>query len=373
MVAAAIVVALVSMGSAYAQHADPSESFATATVTRIVREYADTQFDLERTVQIVEMRIASGSEEGKVIQIENGILGGRDDMRLTEGETVIVDRQITAAGETLYLVRENYRLPSTVWLVALFAALCIAFGGWTGLTSIAGLAASVAILVWYVLPRIVAGDDPLTTSLIASIGIACTSLYLAHGFNRRTSVALLSTIVTLGISAGVAVLFVQWNTLFGMGSEEAVFLLTGPLATVDLRGLLLGGIIIGCLGVLDDITTAQTAAIAEISKANPRLSVAELWKAGRAIGKEHIASLINTLALAYAGASLPLLLLLYTQADYPSWVTLNSEFLSEEIIRTLVGSSTLLFAVPISTWFAASAFQGGRGGEGGHGHSHGLR
>jgi uncharacterized membrane protein len=152
-----------------------------------------------------------------------------------------------------------------------------------------------------------------------------------------------------------------------------MFLQFGQLQQVNLRGLLLGGIIIGCLGVLDDITTAQTAAIDEIGKANPKMTFKELHRAGISVGREHIASLINTLALAYVGASLPLLLLFTVQEESPFWVVLNSEFLAEEIIRTLVGSSTLLFAVPITTWLAAYFFRNDRTKPSlhtGHGHHH---
>ena len=155
-----------------------------------------------------------------------------------------------------------------------------------------------------------------------------------------------------------------------------MYLQSGLTAGVNLRGLLLGGMIIGCLGVLDDITTAQTAAVDEIRKANPNLTSKQLLQSGLSVGREHIASLINTLALAYAGASLPLLLLFQTNETFPLWVTLNSEFLAEEIVRTLVGSTTLLLAVPISTWCAARFLSNdGRPSIGGHchGHSHHIR
>jgi uncharacterized membrane protein len=141
------------------------------------------------------------------------------------------------------------------------------------------------------------------------------------------------------------------------------------LQAVNLRGLLLGGIVIGALGVLDDITTTQTAAINEIKRANPRMTRAQLYRSGLSIGREHIASLVNTLALAYAGASLPLLLLFWSDANAPWWVILNSESLVEEIVRTLVGSMTLTLAVPISTWFACKLLKGD-GSPAAHAHIH---
>lgn len=361
-----------TVSAAQAQESRTSEEFSTATVVEIVSEKHEEEFGAHRLVQSVRLRIDDGPEKGREFEMENGVLDGRADMRLAQGDRVVVNRQTRIDGSVHYLLREAYRLPSLLWIAVLFAVLSLVFGGKTGVSAIAGLAVSIGILVWFVIPRIVSGADPLFAAFTGCILIACTSLYLAHGFHRRTSVALLSTVVTLILAVIVDVLFVRFASLFGMGSEESVFLQTGQFESVDLRGLLLAGILIGCLGVLDDITTAQTAAVDEISKANPSLSASRLRAAGRSVGREHIASLINTLALAYAGASLPLLLLLHAETDYPLWVTLNGEFFAEEIIRTLVGSVTLLFAVPISTGFAAYFLQGGRGGgrRSMHGHAH---
>jgi uncharacterized membrane protein len=225
-----------------------------------------------------------------------------------------------------------------------------------------------------VIPRIVQGGDPLVTSLVGCGLIACLSLYLAHGVKRRTSVALLATLMTLLIAIVLATLFVHIASLFGMGSEESLYLQMGQLQSVNLRGLLLGGMLLGALGVLDDITTAQCAVVDEVSKANPSLTPQQLRSAGASVGREHIASLINTLALAYAGASLPLLLLLDVNSDFPLWMTLNSEFLAEEIVRTLVGSMALLMAVPISTWLASILLRAAPGShhQSDHPHSHHL-
>jgi len=336
----------------------------------ILSEVEEDAFGFQRKVQQVHLRLTSGPDAGTEYSTENGILDDREDMRMSEGETIVVRKLIKSDGSVEYLTAEKYRLPFVIWIGMFFLILTVLFGGWIGLTSIGGLLVSILILALYVVPGIASGGNPMAISLIGSFGIACTSLYLAHGCSKRTSVALLSTLTTLGIAATLSIVFVHLAKLFGMGSEESMFLQSGVLQNVNLRGLLLGGIIIGCLGVLDDVTTAQTAAIDEIRKANPSLTPKQLWQAGFSVGREHIASLINTLALAYAGASLPLLLLFKTNERYPLWVTLNSEFLSEEIIRTLVGSVTLLFAVPISTWFAARLLKGSSSSSSCRGHSH---
>jgi hypothetical protein len=196
------------------------------------------------------------------------------------------------------------------------------------------------------------------TKLDAASSILSTTI-LMHPFpnaNHRTSIALASTLLALGFSVGLAAAFVRLASLFGTGSEAAFYLQYGGYQMLNLRGLLLGGIIVGTLGVLDDITTAQVATVEEISIADPRLSFAELYRRGLSVGREHIASLVNTLALAYAGASLPLFLIFSINKVQPIWVILNGEPVAEEFVRTLVGSSGLIIAVPISTWLAAYFF-----------------
>lgn len=275
---------------------------------------------------------------------------------LTEGEGVVLQALHRADGSTEYILLERYRLPWLAALSALFVLFAVGIGGKTGARSVAGLALSIAILGVIVVPAILAGYSPLAVSLAGAFLIASTSIYLSHGIRRRTTLALISILVTLAAATGLAVLSVLWTKLFGIGSEEAMFLQSGPLDTVQLRGLLLGGIIIGTLGVLDDIATAQTAAVEELARANSRMGFRGLFRAGFSVGKEHIASLMNTLALAYVGTSLPLLLLFTVDTDTPLWVILNSQFLAEEIVRTLIGSTALVLAVPVSTYLAAQAF-----------------
>lgn len=347
---------------ALAQLEQPAtDSYVRAKVLTVSAEkQEDNEFTgIARSTQNATLEILSGIDAGKTINIENGIVNNRDDMRLQEGETVVMQRLLRPDGSVQFLMREKFRLPSLFMLTIFFFILGVVLGGRKGFTSILGLAVSIAILMFFVVPQIIRGSNPLFISLVGSFMIAITSLYLAHGWNRRTSVALLSTIITLTFSTLFALAFVHFAKLFGMGSEESVFLQVGTLDQVNLRGLLLGGIIIGALGVLDDITTAQTAAVDELSKANHTLGFSELYRAGKSIGGEHIASLINTLALAYVGASLPILLLFSINEDMPWWMIVNSEFIAEEIVRTLVGSCTLLLAVPISTWIAAKTFANG--------------
>lgn len=368
-VAAALIV--LSFFAAY--RVQGTDDISTAIVTDVLSEEQTQAGDGPGdTRQVLTVRLLSGSSAGREVQVENVALQQRAGLLLHKGEHVVVQRIPLPDRADQYMLREKFRLPAIIGAVGVFLLLGVLTGGWTGIRALAGLAVSVGVLIGGVMPRILAGENPLLVCTLGAAVIAGISLYLAHGWNRRTSIALLSTMLTLVCSVLMALLAVHVTGLLGMGSEEAVFLLQGPLSGIQLRGLLLGGMIVGTLGVLDDITTAQTAAIDELSKANPLLGFAELYRAGSSIGREHIASLINTLALAYAGASMPLLLLFAVDDDTPWWVILNSEFLAEEVIRTLVGSASLLVAVPIATSLAARAFAHGRHthAEGGHSHIH---
>lgn len=265
-------------------------------------------------------------------------------------------------------------MPALGLAVGLFFGLAVLFSRRRGVTAILGLGITALILARFIVPAIIGGSNPLVVSLVGALAIAFSSIYLAHGFNLRTSIAVGSTLLTLVIAWVMAIVFVSLANLFGLGSEEAFYLQLAPVEQLNLRGLLLGGIILGALGVLDDITTAQAAAVDELRKANPALPVQELYRRGLSVGTEHITSLVNTLFLAYAGASLPLFILFTIYNETPVWVALNSEFVAEEIVRTLVGSVALILAVPITTVAAAIILsrRGRVGTEGmAEGHRHG--
>lgn len=294
--------------------------------------------------------LTNGPEKNKELTIAFHATG--ENQKLAIGETVVINKTRGLQGDTYY-ISDRYRMPAAITISLIFFALVVVFGKKKGLSSILGLVVSIFVLIQFIVPRILAGNNPLLISLIGAVLIALTSLYLAHGFTRRTTIALASTLITLVIAVLFALGFVSLAHLYGGGSEEAFYLQTLPIGSIDLRGLLLGGIIIGVLGVLDDVTTAQVAAVDEIRKANPKVSFQQLYRSGISVGREHIASLVNTLVLAYVGASFPLFLLFSVNKDIqPLWVTVNSELIIEEVVRTLVGSTALVFAVPISTFLA---------------------
>jgi len=326
--------------------------FETGYVIEIIDEGENIIGEISYPFQILKVELSSG----EVIEVYNDIQpGGGDFQSLAEGEQIVVAVNETE-GQASYYISDRYRFPAVILVFLMFFALTVFFTGFRGVTAILGLFFTVYVLASYVVPSIVFGDDPLLVSLVGVLIIASVSIFLAHGVNKRILVSLAGIIITIAIASIVSLLFVNMASLFGVGSEEAILLNISESVNINLRGLLLGGIIFGVLGVLDDVTTAQSAAVEELKKANPELSQSELYSRGISIGKEHILSLVNTLVLAYIGSAFPLLLLFSLSNGVPVWVTLNSEFIIEEVIRTLVGSSALIFAVPITTLIASYVF-----------------
>ncbi|MEX2054908.1 MAG: YibE/F family protein [Candidatus Andersenbacteria bacterium] len=339
----------------------PPDVFYRAEVVSIVAE-KEEHVDIagvQPFSQTVKVKLIEGSEASKEVELTYAAL--KREQLLKSGEKVVVIAPGSADPGTYYIF-EKYRLPSLGIIAIFFIALTVLLGRLRGAASLLGLAVSILVLAKYVVPQIMAGRNPLLVSFIGAVVIATLSIYLAHGFKRRTTVALISTLISIVIAMVLAVVFVKITRLLGIGSEEATYLQFANIQNINLQGLLLGGIIIGALGVLDDITTAQAAAVDEISRANPRLTAPQLFQRGLSVGREHITSLVNTLVLAYAGASFPALLL-FTTYQRPLWVVLNTEVIAEEVVRTLVGSSALIFAVPITTLLAAYGLRRHHSGE----------
>jgi len=227
----------------------------------------------------------------------------------------------------------------------------VVLGRWRGLRALLGLAISVLVLVVFVLPAILEGQSPLLVAVVGSAAIMLVALYLAHGLSLMTTTAVLGTLASLGLTALLARLFVSAAQLTGFSTEEASILQLSA-EQVNIQGLILGGIVIGSLGVLDDVTVTQASAVAELRLANPRYGFIDLYRSALRIGRDHIASTVNTLVLAYAGASLPLLIL-FRQASRNVSDVLTGEVVAVEIVRTLVGSIGLVASVPITTALAA--------------------
>jgi uncharacterized membrane protein len=219
-----------------------------------------------------------------------------------------------------------------------------------GVAALIGLVASLMILLWFIVPAIIAGQDAVLVALVGGSAIALIALYIAHGVTPLTHVAAVGSFGALALTTGLSWLVVSLAEFSGLVSEEAFYLLGLP--DIDLSGLILAGIVLGAIGALDDVTVTQTSAVWELRTANEALGRRGLFDAGLRIGRDHIASTVNTLLLAYAGAAMPLLIL-YSLSALPLTVVASSEVVAVEIVRTLVGSIGLVAAVPITTWLAS--------------------
>jgi uncharacterized membrane protein len=306
---------------------------------------------LIQSFQRVKVEFTQGSEKGEVHEAIYYPKSGDERQKLKVGERVYV-MKVSADGYSDYSVSDRYRIEAIWWLLAIFVALILITVRAKGIGSMLGLLFSFAVIMKLIVPWIMSGANPVIACATGALIIAVVSIYLAHGFNLRTSVSVIATVLIIMIAALIDYLVVNALHLYGTGTEEAVYAQFGESGNINLRGLLLGGILIGVLGVLDDITTAQVAVVDELKKANSNFKFKDLYQRSMSVGKEHIASLINTLVLAYVGASFPLVLL-FQQYNQPLLYIINSELVAEEIGRTIVGSIVLIIAVPITTALAA--------------------
>lgn len=294
------------------------------------------------------IRVDSGDDKGRTF---TEIVQPDQSRQLHEGQKVVVAYEPSAPKDLQYSVTDiNRRLPMGL-LAGIFALAVVVVGRLRGVMALVALAISFLVLNFFILPAILQGSNPLVVAVVGASAIMLIALYLCHGLSARTSVAVLGTLISLLLIGILGSVFIDWAALSG-NTDDNTGLIHGLYPTIDMSGLLLAGIIIGSLGVLDDVTVTQTSAVWELHEANPSMGWRGLYRAGIRIGRDHIASVVNTLVLAYAGAALPLLLL-FSIAQSSVGTVANSELVAEEIVRTLVGSIGLVASVPVTTALAA--------------------
>ncbi|MGD9892406.1 MAG: YibE/F family protein [Dehalococcoidia bacterium] len=305
------------------------------------------------------VRATSGSIDGTVLDVEERAVGPTNYLReFRPGDEVLITYTRNPNGTDLAFVAEYVRTPQLAWLALIFAVTLGLVGGFQGLRSLLGMAISFVVILRFIVPHILNGANPVLISVVGALFVLIVTLYLSHGFNAKTTAALAGTVVALLLTGVLGQTFIAWTRLTGLASEEVTFLSNQTGVSLSFEGLLLGGLIIATLGVLDDVAVSQSSVVFELRSANPSLGAAELIRRAMRIGRDHIASTVNTLFLAYAGSSLPLLLLLSTQPE-PLGVLLNRERITVELVSALVGSLGLIAAVPLTT--AAAAFAVTRG------------
>ena len=362
-VGVAALVATLLLSAMAAAQADPTMGYLEGRILDIVVRSVgdDTAIVRADDGRLLEALLPGDDPFGQ-IELPPFRVGDRVELYLSPGPD----------GRPVHVVTDWVRRPALGWLVALFALVSFLVARFKGLRAFASTAASLVIVVTFIVPQILAGANPVLISLLGVGGILILAIYFVHGVNWSTSAALVGTLAAVVVTMALALVFTDLARLTGLGNEDAIFLMSAA-PQVALKGLLLAGLLIGALGALTDITIVQASVVRELAHTDPSLGLRELYARGMNVGRDHVGSLVNTLVLAYTGTSLSLLLLLNV-GEFGLQRALNLELVANEVVHTLVGSIGLVLAVPITTILAAWLFRGDRipiaPGELSHAHHH---
>jgi len=319
--------------------------------------------DTPQLIQQIEVEILDGERAGERVEMKN------DFISLAVGQRIYMNYLVTVGGSEMFSVRDIDRRLSIGLLVAAFALVVVWFGRLQGVRSLISLAGSLLVIVYVLLPLLIRGYNPVLMSVLIGILILFVAIFFTHGFNRRSLVAFSGTTIAVILTGVMAFVSIKMLRLSGFFSDETVYLHFSTSGALNFEGLLLGGIIIGVLGVLDDIAISQVAMVKELSETNPNAKPQELYQRALRVGREHVGALVNTIVLAYAGVSLPLLLW-FSQSAATFGTIINNEVFATEIARTVVGSIGLILTVPITTYIAVRFVEHFERGEGHHHHHH---
>lgn len=335
-----------------------------AEVLTVVQGEAEAIFDnVPVFAQELTVRFIGGERAGETVEFTN------DYIRVREGDIVYVTE--SGAEDSLsYTIFEMNRMRVILPFALAFLALTILFGGIQGVRALASLGGSLALIVYVLLPGIIGGVSPIVVGVAVSSAIIIFGSYVTHGFNRTTSSAVISMIITVVLTGVLASVAVGATRLNGMADEETLYLSINLGRSIDLIGLLMSGFIIGLLGVLYDTAISQAISVEELLRFAPKADKSLVYKRALRMGREHIGALINTLAIAYVGASLPLFLLFYSDTSVAHSIAINNEIFVAEILRTIIGGIGVILAVPITTFLAVQMLYGREFKDEFHGHSH---
>jgi uncharacterized membrane protein len=314
--------------------------------------------------RLVEIELGSGPDEGERSSIT--LPGDQLVPELEPGDGISVARNAApgvdpSLSEQLpidepsaqpYAFVDFERGPPLLALAIAFSLLVIAFARFQGLRSLIGLALSLLVVTQFLVPAILDGKAPFLVALVAALAVMMATITLTHGVSLKSAAAMLGTSGSLLLTAGLAVLFVELAHVTGFASEEATLLQSASGGDLSLDGLVLAGIVIGALGVLDDVTVSQASTVIALRRADPAQSLRSLYRRAVGVGRDHVAATVNTLVLAYVGASLPILLIFANQGT-SFGEAVNREAIATEVVGGLVGSIGLIAAVPLTTWLAA--------------------
>jgi uncharacterized membrane protein len=327
--------------------ATPTSRTVEGTVGRVLDERVEASPRGEVLSRTLEVAV-----EGRLVTVRQQLVSRSERMLAAKpGDRVLLSAMEGLDAKESYFIIDRVRRSLLFALAAVFSLLVVSVGGWQGARSLVGLVVSFAVILRFVVPGVLSGYDPVAIAAIGSMVVMAATLVLTRGASARSAAAFAGTAFALVLTVLLTSGAFRLASIGGLAEEE-VLTVGAIFGNIDPRGLLLAGVVIGALGVLDDVTMAQASTVFELRRANPRLNVEELFTRGMAVGRDHIASTVNTLVLAYAGAALPLLLLLLTAAE-PLGTLVNREVLALEIIRALTGSIGLVAAVPFTTIVAA--------------------
>ncbi|MFU8840586.1 MAG: YibE/F family protein [Nitriliruptoraceae bacterium] len=351
VLAVATVAGLVALWPPLTDDSEPLEPLVTGELVavEVVPGEPDEFLGLSGDTALLEVAVLDGPDAGTTLELEV-TTDGFPELRV--GDRVLMDRLTDVDGELRYFITDLDRLPALLWLVGLFVVVVLAVSRWHGLRSLLGLALSLAIVVRFVVPAIIAGTSPPLVAMVGAMAVMLVTLYLVHGVNEMTTSAIIGTAGALVLTIGLGSLFIDRGRITGFASDDAVFA-RFAVDGLDLQGLVLAGLIIAALGVLDDVTISQASTVFALHDTDRTQTWPALFGRAMQVGRDHIASVVNTLFLAYTGASIALLLL-FTTGGVPTRELLNSELLAEEIVKTVVGSLGLIAAVPLTTALAAT-------------------
>jgi uncharacterized membrane protein len=357
----ALTLLLILATPVFAKYPPPkisNQQFFKASVVQIIEQGYKESNGTKNYYQTIKVKIEDGAEKGKYTIIQNGQNSQISQNQLVKtSDEIVVSESFSPTGLGLYAIYDYYRLNMIFVFLIIFFVAVLLVAGIRGFGSILGMIISLLIILLFIVPNILKGSDPLTVTLIGSTIILVLTTYLAHGISKKTSIALFSTLISLGLTAAFAIFAISLTKITGLGNEDFYTLQLGPTSIINIQGLFLSAIIIGTLGALNDITTTQSATIFELKKLDSKLKFKDLFQKGLSVGKEHIASLVNTLVLAYAGSSFAIFIFfVLNPAKIPYWVILNNEIVADEVIKIIAGSVGLLLCVPIVTLIASYVF-----------------
>lgn len=341
----AVATTIFGASTSYAQEeqATSNETYFRGEIIKIVEG--------ENGSNVANVNVISGDRQGDKIDVQLFQDEKTQSLIPQPGDEIVVLETIGPNQEQVFFFVDYVRTVPLALLFGIFVAIVIGIGRWNGVMSIIGMLYTFVIISQFVVPNIIRGNNPILIAILGGALITPVTYYTSHGINWKSSIAVFGTVISLIMTGILAFSFVEFAKLTGFGLDDSVYINTYIGESIDIKSLLLAGIIISTLGVLDDITVSQSAIVFMLIKTNKSMPIPKIFTEAMNIGRDHIASLVNTLILVYAGASLPLFMLFH-QSQIDIFHTVSNEIVATEIVRTLVGSVGLVAAVPITTFLA---------------------